>query len=68
MTERSAIRQAMAKLSSAHRAIIFRAYYLKHTTAQIAIELDLSESVVRTKLHDAMVELRRMLLDVNLAV
>jgi RNA polymerase sigma-70 factor (ECF subfamily) len=68
MTELSAIRQAMAKLSNAHRAIIFRAYYLKHSTAQMAAELDLAEPVVRTKLHDAMTELRRILLEVNLAV
>ncbi len=47
MTDRTMIRQAMAKLSNPHRAMIYRAYYLKRTTAQIAAEVDTSEHVVR---------------------
>ncbi|MDT5018952.1 MAG: polymerase sigma-70 factor, subfamily [Mycobacterium sp.] len=58
MTEQTLMRQALANLSSRHRAVIYRAYFLKRTTAQIAAEFDTSECAVRARLHDAMRELR----------
>ena len=68
MSDRTKIRKGMAKLSNRHRAMIFRAYYLKRTIAQIAAELDTSENVVRSTLHDAMQELRRILRETHMAV
>jgi RNA polymerase sigma-70 factor, ECF subfamily len=67
MTDRAMIQEAMAKLSNPHRAMVYRAYYLKRTTAQIAAEFGTAEHVVRSKLHDAMRELRRSLLEVHRA-
>ena len=54
MTGRTPIRQAVAMLSSPHRAVIYRAYFLGHSTAQIAAEYRITESAVRAELHDAM--------------
>ena len=65
MTDRKDIRQAMATLSSAHRAVIYRAYYLKRSTAQIAAEYHTTECVVRARLHDATRELLHRLRDVH---
>ena len=68
MTDRTVIRQAMAMLSNPHRAMIYRAYYLERSTAQIAAEYATTEHVVRAELHDAMQALRRILRDVHAAV
>ena len=68
MNDRSVIRQALTKLSPPQRALIHQAYYVKRTTAQIAIEFDIPEQVVRCALHDAMHELRRILAEVNVYV
>jgi len=68
MTDRTVMRQAMAMLSSPHRAVIYRAYYLERTTAQIAAECATTEHVVRAELHDAMQALRRILRDVRVTV
>jgi RNA polymerase sigma-70 factor, ECF subfamily len=68
MTDRTVIRQAMAMLSSPHRAMIYRAYYLERTTAQIAAEHATTEHVVRAELHDAMQALRRILRDAHVTV
>lgn len=65
MTARTAVWQAMAKLSSSHRGLIYRAYYVKRTTAQIAAELRTSEGAVRAELHDALLALRRNLRDTH---
>lgn len=65
MTDHEAIRQAMATLSSPHRAVIYRAYYLERSTAQIAAECHTTECVVRTRLHDAIRELLHNLRDVH---
>ena len=61
MTDGRVIRQAMAMLSNPHRTLIYRAYYLGRTTAQIASENCTAESIVLAELHDAMLELRRIL-------
>jgi len=68
MTDRTVMRQAMAMLSSPHRAVIYRAYYLERSIAQIAAEYATTEHVVRAELHDAMQALRRILRDVRVAV
>ncbi|MDG5482034.1 sigma-70 family RNA polymerase sigma factor [Mycolicibacterium gadium] len=68
MTDGRVIRQAMAMLSIPHRALIYRAYFLGRTTAQIASEYCTTEPVVRTELHDAMLELRRILGGAHAAV
>ena len=62
------IRQAVAMLSNPHRAVIYRAYYLKRTTADIAVEYRTSESTVRTELHEAMQELGRLFREGHVAV
>ena len=68
MTDGKVIRQAMAMLSIPHRELIYRAYYLGRTTAQIASEYCTTEPAVRTELHDAMLELRRILRGAHAAV
>lgn len=65
MTEQTSVRQAMAKLTSSQRGLIYRAYYVKRTTAQIAAELRTSECAVRAELHEAMLALRRALRDAH---
>jgi len=65
MTDRGDIRQAMATLSSPHRALIYRAYYLERSTAQIAAEDHTTECLVRARLHDAIRELLHRLRDVH---
>jgi RNA polymerase sigma-70 factor (ECF subfamily) len=65
MSDRMAIRQAMATLSGPHRAIIYRAYYLGRSTAQIAAEDRTDECDVRARLHDATRELLHKLRDVH---
>jgi RNA polymerase sigma-70 factor, ECF subfamily len=68
MTGRTAIRQAMAMLSIPHRAVIYRAYYLELTAAQIAAEYQIAESAVRAELHDAMHEFGRNLRQAHMSV
>ncbi|BBZ16062.1 sigma-70 family RNA polymerase sigma factor [Mycolicibacterium gadium] len=68
MTDGRVVRQAMAMLSISHRALIYRAYFLGRTTAQIASEDCTTEPIVRTELHDAMLELRRLLRGAHAAV
>jgi RNA polymerase sigma-70 factor, ECF subfamily len=68
MTDGKVIRQAMAMLSISHRALIYRAFYLGRTTAQIASEYRTTERNVRAELHDAMLELRRILRGAHAAV
>lgn len=68
MTDRTRIRRALARLASPHRVVIYRAHYLGQSIAQIAADTDTSECVVRAELHDAMRELRRILVDVRVAV
>jgi DNA-directed RNA polymerase specialized sigma24 family protein len=65
MTDSTAIRQAMAMLTNPHRAVIYRAYYLERSTAQIAAEDHTSERVVHSRLHDAIRELLHNLRDVH---
>lgn len=68
MMGKTAIRNAMRRLSPQHRELIYRAHFLKQSIAEIAVELDITENAARTALHDAMQELRRNLSGVRLAV
>ena len=68
MTDRTRIRQAIARLAPPHRGVIYRAHFLGQSIAQIAAEMDTPECVVRAELHDAMRELRRILVDGPVAV
>jgi FixJ family two-component response regulator len=45
------IRDALAKLSPQHRAVIARSFYLEWTTAQIADDLRIPEGTVKSGLH-----------------
>ena len=55
------IADALGQLSAEHRALIGRSYYLGWTTAQIADDLRIAESFVKSRLHDALRELQRAL-------
>jgi RNA polymerase sigma-70 factor (ECF subfamily) len=68
MKDGRVIRQAMAMLPNPHRALIYRAYYLGRSAAQIASENCTTEPIVLAELHDAMLELRRILRGVRAAV
>ena len=52
------VRDAVAGLSDRDRAMIYRSYYLGHTTAQIAAEFRTDDELVKHDLHRAMHALR----------
>lgn len=56
--DRLLIGDAMAQLSADHRAVIRRSYYLGWTTAQIAVDLQIAEGTVKSRLHYAVRALR----------
>lgn len=56
--DRLLIADAMAQLSTEHRAVIERSYYRGWTTAQIAKDLDIAEGTVKSRLHYAVRALR----------
>jgi RNA polymerase sigma-70 factor (ECF subfamily) len=56
--DRLLIRDALAQLSAAHRAVVRRSYYLGWTTAQIADDLQIPEGTVKSRLHSAVRALR----------
>ena len=56
--DRLLISEAMAQLSTEHRAVVRRAYYLRWTTAQIAADLGIAEGTVKSTLHYALRALR----------
>jgi RNA polymerase sigma-70 factor, ECF subfamily len=45
---------AIAQLSVAHRELIRRSYYLGWTTTQIAADLNITDSLVKSRLHCAL--------------
>src|ERR1700676_2230622 len=51
---RPLIGDALAQLSAEHRAVVHRSYYLGWTTTQIADELQIAESTVKSRLHIAL--------------
>jgi len=56
--DRLLLGDALVQLSAEHRAVIRRSYYLGHTTAQIAAELQIAEGTVKSRLHYAVRALR----------
>ncbi len=56
--DRLLISEAMAQLSTEHRAVVRRSYYLRWTTAQIAADLGIAEGTVKSTLHYALRALR----------
>nr|WP_281373886.1 sigma-70 family RNA polymerase sigma factor [Mycobacterium vicinigordonae] len=56
--DRLLIGDAMAQLSSEHRAVIERSYYRGWTTTQIADDLKIAEGTVKSRLHYAVRALR----------
>lgn len=52
------VSDALAGLSSDHRAVVVRAYYLGQTVAQIASELEIPEGTVKSRLHYALRAMR----------
>ncbi|HEY0228937.1 MAG TPA: sigma factor-like helix-turn-helix DNA-binding protein [Mycobacterium sp.] len=61
--DRALISEAFARLHRSHREVIYRAYYLRWTTGQIAADLNVTEPVVKRRLHDALRTLRFALND-----
>ena len=56
--DRQPIREALNQLHPVHRELICKAYYLRLTTAQIADDLKITETVVKSRLHYALHALR----------
>jgi RNA polymerase sigma-70 factor, ECF subfamily len=54
VTDKPLMISAIAQLSVAHREVLCRAYYWGCTTAQIAADLHIGDSVVKSRLHDAL--------------
>jgi len=59
------IREALAQLPAADRAILRRCCYQGSTTAQIAEDLQIGEDAVKSRLHHTLLTLRRTLLDME---
>jgi RNA polymerase sigma-70 factor, ECF subfamily len=55
------IGDAMARLSTEHRAVIRRSYYEGWSTSQIAKDLGIAEGTVKSRLHYAVRALRLLL-------
>src|SRR5260370_6578541 len=62
--DRMLIPDALAQLSSEHRAVVRRSYYQGWTTAQIAEDLQIAERTVKSMLHYAMRALRLTLQEI----
>src|ERR1700753_2997659 len=58
---RAPISEAFARLHRSHRELIYRAYYLRWTTGQIAADLNVTEPVVKCGLHYALPTFRSAL-------
>jgi RNA polymerase sigma-70 factor (ECF subfamily) len=59
--DRLLIRDAMARLTPEHRAVVRRSYLQGWTTAQIASDLRISDGTVKSRLHYALRALRLVL-------
>ena len=60
------IGDAMAQLSTEHRAVIRRSYYQGWSTSQIAKDLGIAEGTVMSRLHYAVRALRLSLQETGL--
>lgn len=52
------IEEALAALSAEHRAVVIRAYFGALTTAELAVELEIPEGTVKSRLHYGLRALR----------
>ena len=59
--QKEALRRAMARLSPAERQLLYRKYYYRQPTAQIAAELRTTVRAVEGKLYRAKKRLRRLM-------
>lgn len=57
----AAVREALERLSIGDRALFYRKYYYRQSTAQIAAELGMSERAVEGRLYRLKKQLRRLL-------
>jgi RNA polymerase sigma-70 factor (ECF subfamily) len=64
---RALVGDALAQLSTEHRAVVGRSYYQGWTTAQIAADLGIAEGIVKSQLHYALRALRQALLEMGVA-
>ncbi|MDT5246143.1 MAG: polymerase sigma-70 factor, subfamily [Mycobacterium sp.] len=65
--DRLLLGDALAQLPADDRAVVHRAYYRGCTTAQIAADLHIAEGTVKSRLHDALRELRLQLREMRVA-
>ena len=61
--DRVRVSEALNQLHPSHRAVIHKSHYLGWTTGQIAADLDVTEPVVKSRLHDALHTLRLTLIE-----
>ena len=54
VTDKPLMISAIAQLSVAHREVLCRAYYLGYTTTQIAADLNITDRLVKSRLHYAL--------------
>src|ERR1700749_2207900 len=52
--DRALVNQAFTRLHPSHREVVYKAYYLRWTTCQIAADLNVTQLVVKRRLHDAL--------------
>ncbi|MGH3598448.1 MAG: sigma-70 family RNA polymerase sigma factor [Mycobacterium sp.] len=62
---RALVGDALAQLSTEHRAIVGRSYYRGWSTAQIAADLGIAEDTVKLRLHHALRDLREALVEMG---
>ena len=65
--DRLMVRHALALLSTEHRAVVWRSYYLGWTVARIAEDLQIAEGTVKSRLHYALRALRGTLQEMRAA-
>ncbi|MHA3020879.1 sigma factor-like helix-turn-helix DNA-binding protein [Mycobacterium sp. BMJ-28] len=59
--DRDAVLTALKSLQPTHRHLIRRAYYEGSTTHQLAAELNIPEVVVKSELHCALRNMRKLM-------
>ena len=64
--DRVQVSEAFNQLRPSHREVVRKAYYLGWTTGQIAADLNVTEAVVKSRLHYALCTLRFTLIDPTL--
>jgi RNA polymerase sigma-70 factor (ECF subfamily) len=61
--DRVRVSEAFNQLRPSHRDVIRKAYYLGWTTGQIAADLNVTEAVVKSRLHHGLHTLQLFLID-----